>query len=201
MFKVLLRYSVFIGFCTFLSMPVQGAVVREWFNNLSYIRTASFDLFSIKSNSSSSNIHSNKDGVYSIAFGKDLMKFLSTEVLLRSANKQRYQEGSIHNVQLNSLFFNVYLKGNSSQTIVPYLMGGVGAGYNSSRPTNQMIDGNSNSSMLYDIGAGLFIKITNKLLLDFNCKHVNLGSVGVSNNPSIHNVTSRELLLNLVYKF
>ncbi|MBP9791783.1 MAG: outer membrane beta-barrel protein [Rickettsiales bacterium] len=178
-------------------MPAQGTVVREWFNNLRYIRTTSFDLFSIKSNS---NVHSNKDGVYSIAFGKDL-KSLSTEVLLRNAHKHRSQaNGLTHNIKMHSLFFNVYLKRNSSQRVVPYLMGGVGASYNTSRPTNQMIDGNNNS-MLYDIGAGVFIKITNKLLLDFNCKYVNLGSVGVSNNQSIQNVTSREFLLNLVYKF
>lgn len=97
-----------------------------------------------------------------------------------------------------------------SKELVPYLMCGantklVTSPIVMSNVRSNMVNGRNSSNVVYDIGIGSFIKITKKLLLDFNYKQLDPGSTGIKSASSAFNSPSnshaKEFMLDIVYKF
>lgn len=195
-----------------MCISAQANVKRDWFGPLTptYMRTY-LGLLDIKKTSDSRNgLKLDESTAYGLALGKELNDFLATEVALRIANASfdNYKVGGAQTMKMYSLFFNGYLKKKVSKKIMPYLMGGVGGGYNSSNSINlasgRYSNNATNRNVLYDVGIGTFIKITDHILLDLNCKHIDLGKVEIenmNNYESRQKVSSREFMMNLVYEF
>ena len=152
------------------------------------------------------NLHKNLNlplyDIYKLSFGTNTNTSLSTDISLKLSNYNSDYQNRDQHIRIYSLISNRYLQNNVSRRAIPYFTGGVSG---NGRSRNNMINGKSVGDLIYDLGIGTFVKITERLLLDLNYKHVDFRSERVSNiyhgYGSKQNSASKELILNLVYKF
>lgn len=152
-----------------------------------------------------------------LVFGMNINKYFSTELAARySRLKYKHApdtEKNSQNSHMLAAFVNLYAKYPVHNRVSLYGAPGVGVASNHSNnfrvtniaPLNDYANkGTTNSSIVWNVGAGMLYKTSKKVSLDVGYKYLYLGKIGkkvglLSSKKESHKIYGHEILLGVIY--
>jgi opacity protein-like surface antigen len=154
------------------------------------------------------------NAVYSLGIGYHLNDLFRTDLTLQYRDiKDKRNNNLKKNIDSYAAFLNGYLNlSDSRDNVIPYLSGGIGYSVNklkSSSKNNITLQGRGTNNFIWNLGAGLAIKIYKSVYLDLSYRYVNLGNTkgqvvianGIPGPIKIKSFRTNEVTGGIIFNF